>query len=68
MQDDYAALLARKQEINDRLTVLSVHPPPLVSSKRRKTATDDGTAEELPPLVREKTDTHWDYLLKELQW
>lgn len=56
----YPKLLDRKQEVEKRLSVVSVRPPP---SKRRKTS----SANAVVP-VREKTDTHFDYLLKEMQW
>lgn len=73
---DYEDLVARQRELEDEIRGamgdVVVGPdniiPPLtapVPPKRKKG--EAVSLVELPP-VPEKTDTHWDYLLKEMQW
>ena len=71
---DVDALVERQQAVEAQIRSLMTNndndtpAPPLtapVAAKRKK-----GQAVslmELPP-VPDKTDTHWDYLLKEMQW
>jgi len=75
----YGQLEERKQQLDDRLQLVSVPPPPKQSSKisnklsSSPTTTKDGTTSSnetgrVVPIVREKTDTHYDFLCKEMQW
>lgn len=71
---DVDALVERQQAVEAQIRSLmttndnDAPAPPLtapVAAKRKKGQAVSLT--ELPP-VPDKTDTHWDYLLKEMQW
>ena len=73
---DVDALVERQQAVEEQIRSLmrtndndnDAPVPPLtapVAAKRKKGQAVSLT--ELPP-VTDKTDTHWDYLLKEMQW
>jgi len=63
----YQELLLRQGEIRERLEEIAV-PPVKVSPTRKKKGAKlvSLQGDEVP--IREKTDTHWDYLMKEMQW
>lgn len=69
---DVPALQARKEAIVARLKEISVAPFKVQPKKRVATTGSAAAANAAPvvvaPHVVEKTDTHWDYLLKEMQW
>jgi HSA len=65
-----AALRERKQAIVQRLAALSASTDAKRKGKRAKdnTAVASTSSSQVVPIVMEKSDTHWDYLLKEMQW
>lgn len=73
---DRILIQVQKDDIVARLKELS-HPAFKVQKKKfmaierfKKPGgkTTEGSLSHLIPIVSEKTDTHWDYLLKEMQW
>jgi hypothetical protein len=65
---DYGALSSRKDAIQRRLEKITVRPlqKASVAAPPKRAATDAATKRVL--IAKERTDTHHDFLLKEMQW
>ncbi len=69
----YDELLYRHSVIQERLPAVTVEPLAKRTNSNNKTTTTTATASQTESssdvvMTVEKTDTHWDYLIKEMQW
>jgi HSA len=68
MEEEATSQLERKQAIVQRLEALSSVEAKGKSGRRAQVPSTSTTSSQVVPVVVTKIDTHWDYLLKEMQW